>query len=446
MTDPFRTETGRKSWGRVVEAEHQVARPRRTGAVRNLLRQAGDRGLTALAHGLGRSYGDSNLNPGGALIETGALDRFIALDVESRTLRAEAGVSFDDILRAIVPHGLFLPTLPGTRYVTLGGAIANDVHGKNHHSAGSFGRHVRSIRLERSDRGIHDITRDTDPELFAATIGGLGLTGVILEAEIGLVPIASAFIDQRTEPLTGVDQFFDIAEARAQEHEHTVAWVDCTASGDRLGQGVLSCGDWAEAGALTPHRSKAGPALPVDLPGFALNPITLKAFNLAYRKRQLMKPAQARVHYSGFFHPLDSIRDWNRLYGARGFYQYQSVIGFESAREATRAMLARIAASGLGSFLAVLKTFGDHAPEGVLSFPKQGATLALDFANTGERTLSLMADLDRIVAEAGGRLYPAKDGRMPAAMFRAGYPDWTRVEAMRDPLLSSQFWRRVTDD
>lgn len=400
--------------------------------------------MASLAYGLGRSYGDSNLNPEAALIETRRLDRFIAFDPRAGTLRAGAGVSLDEILRLIVPHGYFLPTTPGTRYVTLGGAIANDVHGKNHHSAGSFGNHVCAMRMVRSDRGVIEIGRYTEPELFKATIGGLGLTGIILEAEIRLDPIKSSRIEQRTEPLANVDHFFDLAETRAVEHEHTVAWIDCTASGGRLGQGVFSSGDWAESGGLVAHRAKTGPAVPVDLPGFALNPLTLKSFNALYRRRQLMKPAEANVHYSSFFHPLDTIRGWNRLYGGRGFYQYQAVVPFTTAREATRAMLERISVSGQGSFLAVLKTFGAKLSPGLISFPMPGATLALDFANSGERTLALMADLDSVVADAGGRLYPAKDGRVSASMFKSGYPAWETLEHQRDPAISSAFWQRVT--
>ena len=445
MSAAFHSEISRRSWGRVVSAEHDVARPATAAEVVDCLSCVAGEGGTALPYGLGRSYGDSNLNAGGALIEGRRLDRFIAFDRTTGILRAEAGVSLDEIIRLVVPHGYFIPTTPGTRYVTLGGAIANDVHGKNHHRAGPFGRHVRALRLARSDGEIREIGPGSEPDLFAATIGGLGLTGMILDAEISLVPIASAMIDQRTEALRNLDHFFELAEARADEYEHTVAWIDCTASGDRLGQGIFSSGDWAPAGGLKAHRAGAGPALPVDLPGFALNSVTLRSFNWAYRQRQLMKPERERVHYAGFFHPLDTIRSWNRLYGAQGFYQYQSVIAFDAARDATRAMLERISASGQGSFLAVLKTFGDLPSPGAMSFPMPGVTLALDFANRGEATLRLMGELDAIVREAGGRLYPAKDGRMPAELYRASYPGWEMVERHRDPAIMSSFWRRVIE-
>jgi len=444
MDSPFRLESGRKSWGRVVDAKHWVARPGSMDDASQTPASAAAGDMSVLPFGLGRSYGDSNLNPGGALIETRRMDRFIRFDREAGLLHAEAGVSLDEILRVVVPHGFFLPTTPGSRIVTLGGAIANDVHGKNHHRAGSFGSHVRRFRLARSDGSITEVTPHETPELFEATIGGLGLTGLILDAEVALVRIPSAYIDQTIEPLAHMDAFFDIAELRAEHSEHTVAWIDCTATGPRLGQGVFSSGDWSQTGAHEAHSAGAGPTFPVDAPGFALNPVTLKLFNTAYRRRQAMKARVSRVHYGSFFHPLDSINDWNRLYGAKGFYQYQSVIGVAAAREATRAMLERISASGEGSFLAVLKTFGDRPSPGVLSFPEPGATLALDFANRGDKTLRLLADLDAIVREAGGRLYPAKDGRMSADMFQVGYPNWERVEQLRDPAFSSAFWRRVT--
>ncbi len=444
MSSSFHPQTARRSWGRVIEARHDVARPGSPKEAAALLAVLKEQGGTGLPIGLGRSYGDSNLNPDGALIETTRLDHYIAFDPHTGVLNAEAGASLNDILRTVVPMGWFLPTTPGTRYVTLGGAIANDVHGKNHHLAGSFGCHVRRFTLARSDCGVLDVGPDTNADLFAATIGGLGLTGLILDAEIQLVPIRSGCIDQHVEPLRNVDAFFDIAEARAADYEHTVAWIDCTARGDRLGQGVFSSGNWAASGGLVPHDAKAGPALPVDAPGFALNPLTLRAFNMVYRRAQLLKARNSRVHYAGYFHPLDSIRDWNRLYGSRGFYQYQSVIPFATARDATRDMLDRIARSGQGSFLAVLKTLGHKPSPGLMSFPMPGVTLALDFANAGDRTLTLMAELDQVVRAAGGRLYPAKDGRIPADMFQQGYPEWTRVDALRDPTLSSAFCRRVT--
>ncbi|WP_339744299.1 FAD-binding oxidoreductase [uncultured Maricaulis sp.] len=433
-----------RSWGRVVRADHVLARPHSLGDVGAAFDAAKARDLTILGHGLGRSYGDSNLNPDNILLATTALNRFISFDRETGVLRAEAGVSLDEVLRVAVPAGYFIHTTPGTRYVTLAGAIANDVHGKNHHSAGSFGENVRAFGLVRSDGAECAVDPETAPEQFAATIGGLGLTGLITWVEIQLVPIAAAYIDQTLIPFSHVDGFFDIASTAADTFEHTVAWIDCTARGAQLGRGVFSAGKWAATGDLIAHQN-GGPTLPVDLPGQALNPLTLKAFNTLYRWRQTSKPAVSRSHYSSFFYPLDSIGNWNRAYGSKGFFQYQCVVPHSTARDAIPALLERIARANEGSMLAVLKSFGDKPGRGLLSFPMPGATLALDFRNRGAATLALMADLDTIVCDAGGRLYPAKDGRISASVFQAGYPDWQALESLRDPLISSSFWRRVTN-
>jgi FAD/FMN-containing dehydrogenase len=442
MIDTSRTSTIR-SWGRVVKADHVLARPRGTAQVGEAFDAARACGLTILGHGLGRSYGDSNLNPDNMLLATTALDRFISFDRETGMLRAEAGVSLDAILRVAVPAGYFLHTTPGTRYVTLAGAVANDVHGKNHHSAGSFGEQVRAFGLVRSDSPECTVDAQTKPDLFAATIGGLGLTGLITWVEIQLVPITSAYIDQTVTRFSHVNGFFDIASSAAHEFEHTVAWIDCTARGAQLGRGIFSAGKWAVSGGLVAHQN-GGPTLPVDLPGQALNPLTLKAFNTLYHWRQTTKPAVNRGHYSGFFHPLDSISGWNRAYGAKGFYQYQCVVPNSTARDAVPALLERIARANEGSMLAVLKAFGDKPGRGLLSFPMPGVTLALDFRNRGSATLALMSDLDAIVCGAGGRLHPAKDGRISAPVFQAGYPQWQALESLRDPLISSSFWRRVS--
>lgn len=396
-----------------------------------------------LGYGLGRSYGDSNQNPDGILFNGRSLDKFIQFDRETGILRAEAGVSLAEVLEIAVPAGFFLPTTPGSRFVTLGGAIANDVHGKNHHRAGCFSAGVRRFGLWRSDEGLLEVSRQHRPELFAATVGGLGLSGLIVWCEIQLVPIGSSFIAEESRMFGNVDEFFDQIAEDGDRFEHTVSWIDCTASGPSLGRGMFSGGNWADDGEYTVHSDR-GPALPFDLPSFALNPLTLKSFNTLYYERQKLKPRQTRSHYSGFFYPLDTIRGWNRLYGHKGFFQYQSVVPMEQARQATREMLARVAQSGQGSMLAVLKTFGGQDSEGLLSFPHGGATLALDFKNTGRKTLDLLADLDSIVASAGGRLYPAKDGRISAEMFQAGYPQWEAVEALRDPSISSSFWSRVS--
>lgn len=428
------------SWGRVTRAPHAVSRPQFRDELPALLASLH---RPALAYGLGRSYGDSCLNPGGALVAMRGLDRFIAFDRATGVIRAEAGASLGAILRVSVPAGWFLPVTPGTRFVTLAGAVANDVHGKNHHGAGTFGRHVRALGLLRSDGPERTLTPG-DP-LFAATVGGLGLTGVITWVELQLARIGSAWLQQTTLPFAGIDGFFDLAAAHALQAPFTVAWIDCTAKGRALGRGHFSHAHWRDDGDYTLHAARPRLRVPVEAPSFALNPFTLATFNSVYQARaEMAGPTPKRLHYSSVFYPLDGIADWNRLYGRRGFYQYQCVVPPDAARDAVRAMLGVIAESGEGSFLAVLKTFGATQSPGLLSFPTEGATLALDFANRGDRTLRLLGRLDAIVAEAGGRLYPAKDGRMPAAMLQAGYPGWRAFAAHVDPALSSAFWRRVS--
>ncbi|MFZ2005475.1 MAG: FAD-binding oxidoreductase [Stellaceae bacterium] len=432
------------SWGRVLRARHAVARPHWRDELPALLKEGTEAGRKLLAIGLRRSYGDSGLNPDGAVIDMAGLDRAIAFDPQTRLLRADAGMSLDALLGILVPRGFFLPVTPGTRFVTLGGAVANDVHGKNHHRAGTIGCWVRRLGLLRSDGTAVELGPDDNSGLFAATIGGLGLTGLIAWIEIEAIPITSAMMEVETIPFASLDGFFPLAEESDAVFDYTVAWIDCLAAGDALGRGILSRARHAATGPLVAQKPRRGPSLPFDLPGSALNGLTVKAFNELYYRNGRRKAGPATVPYEPFFYPLDRIAGWNRLYGRRGFYQYQSVVPPDAARDATRAMLQAISASGEGSFLAVLKTFGDKPSPGMLSFPRPGTTLALDFANRGASTLSLMERLDAIVREARGRLYPAKDGRIPAEMFQAGYPNWRDFARHVDPGFSSGFWQRVS--
>jgi len=431
------------SWGRVLRARHAVARPQWRDELAALLAEGTEGGHGLLAIGLRRSYGDSGLNPDGAVVDMTALDRAIAFDPAKRLLRAEAGMSLDTVLKLLVPRGFFLPVTPGTRFVTLGGAIANDVHGKNHHRTGTFGRWVRRLGLLRSDGSSAELAPDDDSGLFASTIGGLGLTGVIAWAEVEVMPITSALMDVQTIPFGDLDEFFAIAAESDGTFDYTVAWIDCLATGSALGSGVFSRGNHAASGPLTIEKARQWPSLPIDLPRFVFNGATVRAFNALYHWNGRRKAGRATIPYGPFFYPLDAIGGWNRMYGKHGLYQYQSVVPPEAARDATRAMLVAIAAAGEGSFLAVLKTFGDKPSPGMLSFPMLGTTLALDFANRGASTLALMERLDAIVRESGGRLYPAKDGRIPPEMFRIGYPNWGNFSRHVDPGFSSSFWRRV---
>jgi FAD/FMN-containing dehydrogenase len=429
------------SWGRVVRRRQRIARPAFRDEI-GALGGAGSRAASCLAVGLRRSYGDSCLNSDGVLIETTRLDRFMSFDPTSGILRAEAGASLADILALAVPHGFFLPSTPGTRFVTLGGAVANDVHGKNHHRAGTFGCHVRAIGLTRGDGDRVVLSASESPELFGATIGGLGLTGIMEWVEIGLVRTPSAWLDVETLPFPSLDAFWDLARASVQTHEHTVAWIDCVASGAAFGRGIFSRANW-RAGEDRAVHDRGWKRVPFDAPSALLNAWSIGALNAAYYRLQKRKTSIQAEHYAPFFYPLDAIADWNRLYGRRGLYQYQCVVPLPAQQDAVRALLREIVAAGEASFLAVLKTFGGLPSPGLLSFPREGATLALDFPNRGPPTLALMERLDAIVREASGALYPAKDGRMSAAMFRSGYPSWERFSSYVDPAFDSDFWRRI---
>jgi L-gulonolactone oxidase len=436
---PFLERSDVVSWGRVSRGAQRVARPGFRDELSDLAARAGDESLLAI--GLRRSYGDSCLNGGGALVDMSGLDRFIAFDAATGVLRAEAGASLSEILRLVVPKGWFPPTTPGTRFVTLGGVVANDVHGKNHHGAGSIGRHVRAFGLLRSDRGRLTVTPESDPALFASTIGGLGLTGLIEWVELQLVKVGGAYLDVEIVPYDNLDAFWSLADESARSFEHTVAWIDCTAGGAGTGRGIFSRANWIDDGAYDLHADKSWKRIPLEAPGFALNRFTVGAFNRLYHRVNSAKAGTNRQHYAPFFYPLDAVHDWNRLYGRRGMLQYQCVIPRENQRDAIAEMLRVIAASGQASFLAVLKTFGDLPSPGVLSFPRPGATLALDFPFRGETTLNLLARLDAMVREANGALYPAKDGRMSREMFRRSFPRWEQL--LTDPALNSDFWTRV---
>ena len=431
------------SWGRLTRHRSARARPAFLDEVPALIDKAATTPLLGI--GLGRSYGDSGLNADGRILDMTALDNVIAFDTSTGVIRAQAGLTLSALLRITVPRGYFLPTTPGTRFVTLGGAVANDVHGKNHHTAGTIGASIRRLGLHRSDIGPLELSPSADLELFEATIGGLGLTGLITWVELQLTPIASAYLTAETIPFEGYDSFMALARASTPGFEHTVAWIDCTSSASgRTTRGLFSRANWADDGDLTAHQDRSLTALPVELPGFAINPVSLKAFNALYYAAGARKHGHSRTHYAPFFYPLDAIGNWNRAYGSKGFYQYQCVVPPAAADRAIPAMLGEIARSGQGSCLAVLKTFGSKPSPGMLSFPREGVTLALDFPNRKARTLDLFTRLDRVVADAGGCLYPAKDGRMPAAMFRAGFPALYRFSHHIDPRFQSDFWRRTT--
>jgi FAD/FMN-containing dehydrogenase len=403
-------------------------------------------GQTGLPRGNGRSYGDSCLNDGGLLLDTLALDRFIDFDPRTGILTCEAGTQFADILDIVVPQGWFLPVTPGTKFVTVGGAIANDVHGKNHHRAGTFGRHVRSFELLRSDGSRLLCSPGQHEEWFNATIGGLGLTGMITHAQIQLRRISGPWLETETYRFRNLAEFFALSEASGEGHEYTVAWIDCAASGAALGRGLFTRANHAPA---FPEDRPSAPrrrlSVPLTPPFSLVNPMSLRLFNTLYFHRQRRAVVRAIHHYEPYFYPLDGIGKWNRAYGPRGLLQYQCVLPPESSAEGMTTLARMIAASGTGSFLAVLKQFGGLRSPGMLSFPREGTTLALDFPNDGKRTFELLDRLDDVVADLGGAVYPAKDARMPGRRFREYFPAWEAFSSFIDPNFSSSFWRRVME-
>jgi FAD/FMN-containing dehydrogenase len=428
------------SWGNVIRAEHQVfTLNSRYDSFPDI---NGTRSV--LPHGNGRSYGDSCLNMGAGLLLTRSLDRFISFDRETGIVCCEAGVLLSDILELVMPRGWFVPVTPGTCFVTVGGAIANDVHGKNHHLTGTFSRHVRRMELLRSDGSRIVCSATENPEWFAATAGGLGLTGLITWAELQLRPIGGPLMDVETIRFGNLDEFLALCAESDRDYEYTVSWVDCLERGKHLGRGLFQRANHSPDPA-PPHGHSRRLSMPFTPPMSLVNAASVRIFNTAYYRRMPRDRTRSRIDFAPFFYPLDGILHWNRAYGPRGMYQYQCVVPSAAGRDATKALLETIAGSGQGSFLSVLKVFGSITSPGMLSFPREGMTLAIDFTNRGERLERLFASLDAIVSDAGGRLYPAKDGRMPASLFRSSYPRWVEFSKFIDPRCSSAFWRRVTE-
>lgn len=397
---------------------------------------------STLPYGNGRSYGDSCLAISNNVLTMRTLNRFVSADWGAGLIVAEAGVTLEEILSVSIPKGWFLPVTPGTKFVTLGGAIANDVHGKNHHVRGTFGCHIEKLGLVRSDLKYLECSPNINNEIFNATIGGLGLTGVITWAQLQLIPIESSLINARSIRFDSLSEFISLSNQLDSDHEYSVAWVDCAAKGKSIGRGVYMVGDHCASGDLTVNV-KAKLNVPFTPPFTCINQLTLNIFNSAYFYKH-KRNAYSVVGYDPFFYPLDGINNWNRIYGARGFQQYQCVIPESQAEDAIFEMLKIISASGKGSFLAVLKRCGYISSPGLLSFPMPGISLALDFAQSSFIDSVLFPLLDKIIKSAGGRLYPAKDAHMSAQDFQFFYPNWLKLEQIRDPGINSHFWRRVT--
>ncbi|KJZ18492.1 FAD-binding oxidoreductase [Loktanella sp. S4079] len=425
-------------WGRYPRRPGPLGQPRDE---RQLSAYVGLGGV--VARGNGRAYGDAAIGAA-ATVDMRALNRMISFDPETGVLVAEAGVILGDVIDAYLPRGWFPYVTPGTKFVSLGGAIASDVHGKNHHSEGSFGAFVDWVDVMDAEGQVQRASRHENPDLFAWTVGGMGLTGVIVRAAIRLRPIESAWIKQETIVAKNLQAAIETFES-AKSTTYSVAWIDCLASGADLGRSLVMLGEHAGAAEL-PHQHRLRPfdspvrgkkSVPFDAPGFALNSLTVKAFNALYWRKGQRAQGTSYVDWDSYFYPLDAVLGWNRIYGRRGFLQYQCVLPLSASKVGLTEMLQETARTGQGSFLAVLKRFG--AQDSKFSFPMEGYTLALDFP-ANARSLALLDRLDAITVAHGGRVYLAKDARTAATTLHCADPRATAYAQMREETgLSTQF-------
>lgn len=429
-----------RSWGlnpEVQQRAHVVYDPFNRDQVENLTAKSW------LAFGCGSSYGDVCLNDEGLLLDTRKLDHFLDFDENTGVLRCQSGVTLRSINQFFVKRGWFLPVTPGTQNVTVGGAIANDVHGKNHHQAGTFGCHIRRLGLYRSQNGEVECSREENAGLFTATIAGLGLTGFIQWAELQLRAVQSPFLATEEMVFDNLDEFSDLSEKTDSEYEYTVAWIDSVANAKQLGRGVFFCGNHSKSKTDKMHFSKRKFIIPFNAPAGLLSYPAVKLFNKLYYNVHRLTPTTSKTYFESFFYPLDSISHWNRLYGKKGFFQYQCVVPLTDGIELVRELLRVCSHYANGSFLSVLKKFGEIESPGMLSFPRPGYTLALDFRNLGKSTHEMFAKLDNIVFANHGALYPAKDARMSHDGFLQSFPNYAQFAQYIDPMFSSNFQRRV---
>lgn len=411
-------------WGRYPSIDARITQP---NCLNDIFKEIKDNNQVSLiARGLGRSYGDSSLAP--KVVNTAYLDDIICFDEETGLLTCFAGVSIADLLRVFVPKGWFLPVTPGTKFVTIGGAVASDVHGKNHHQVGSFSDHVSRIKVVTVTDGIVECSKEINPELFHATCGGMGLTGFILEVTLKLKSVSSAWISESTVKANNLTEALELFE-QYQTTTYSVAWIDCLSTGNQLGRSLLMLGEHSNHGELQPGKPNKI-TIPFDFPSFILNRYSIKTFNALYYKRKSKHLSKREIHYEPFFYPLDSINQWNRIYGKNGFVQYQFVIPKDAGIPGMNTVMKKISDSQQGSFLAVLKAFG-QGNKNYLSFPIEGYTLALDF-KLSNSVLDLLNELDAIILDHGGRIYLAKDARMSESMFKQSYKDWERFMDVRN--------------
>ena len=439
-------------WGHTAPSVAQVTEPADPAAIPGLLRAATQRGV--IARGLGRSYNNAAQNGGGLVIRTTRMNQIIGIDADRGLVTCEAGVSLEQLMTTMLPLGWFVPVSPGTRQVTVGGAIAADVHGKNHHVAGSFAAHVPEFDLLTADGQVRRVTPDRDPELFWATAGGMGLTGIILRATVAMKQVQTSRVRVDTVRTQDIDETMAYLSETDHGYDYTVAWSDCLARGARLGRSVITSGSFAAPDDLPAKargdrfafRPGARAAAPPVFPSGLVNRYTVALLNEAWYRKAPKRRAGEIQTIGAFFHPLDGIRNWNRVYGPAGFLQYQYVVPF-GQEDAVRRSFERISRAAAPSFVTVLKRFG-QGDAGLLSFPMPGWTLALDFPARTPGLAGLLDWLDTLVLEAGGRVYLAKDSRVPASVLARMYPrleEFRKVCAQIDPgrMFNSDLARRL---
>ena len=428
-----------ESWGRVIQQNHQIMILNTYNYQKQILSQPA---IKKLAYGMAKSYGDVCLNPTGILVNTRQLDNFIKFDAKNGILVCQAGTLLKEIHEVIMPQGWMLPVTPGTQLITVGGAIANDIHGKNHHRYGTFGEHILELALIRTTGEMLTCSLTSNPDMFKATIGGIGLTGVITQATIQLKPIKSTFLTVENHAFKGMQEFEILSQNSEENWEYTVAWIDCL-SGKHVKGIFMRANHLDDSSYLSSAKDGINHgSVPFTLPFSLFNKTSVQIFNQIYylKNRQMKKTIQT---FEQFQYPLDGILNWNRIYGKKGFYQYQCVLPQQYSVKAVEEILDILKVFKQGSFLVVLKKFSNRPAAGMLSFPMEGVTLALDLPNIGEKTLGLMHLLDQVVMGVAGRIYLAKDARMDSTFFMNSYPNFGYYSQFIDKGMSSHLSQRL---
>lgn len=434
------------SWGNYPVVDSEVVKLTDTGQIKKVLQQAEN----TIPYGNGRSYGDQAL--GKHIIFTRKYNYITEFDEKKGIITCQCGVTLEEILDVVVPKGWFLYVTPGTKYITVGGAIASDVHGKNHHKEGTFCDHLISFDLMLPGGEIVSCSMKNNKELFHATCGGNGLTGIILKATFRLKPVETAYIKQRAIKAENIDELIRLLEEN-ESYTYSVAWIDCVAKGKNLGRGILLLGEHASVSDLKKDSHKKSPLVlknkrklnvPLFFPNFALNKLSINIFNFLYYNKSAKGAQDSVIDYNIFFYPLDAVNNWNRIYGRRGFTQYQFAVPKSVGTRGVREIVQRISDNGMGSFLAVLKTFGP-ANENYISFPMEGYTLALDFPMK-KNLLPFFDDLDRLVEGFGGRLYTTKDVRMSGPFFKSGYPFINKFLSVRKKYKADRKFKSIQSE